>query len=152
MDGQTWRRIIRTETVVFENLSSWLFFQSSFLLFATYDILLGRHICLTRSRVPKGFRAPGLRTQNSGAPRLRTKINRAPGLPRNWSRAASWQCFFALIQKQILELRKYSNFYFFKRCFYTFFPVFHSYLEFTNRDQWIRLIFDTVNDVSGFEG
>ena len=27
---------------------------------------------------PKGFRAPGLRTQNSGTPGLRTKIKRAP--------------------------------------------------------------------------
>ena len=59
------------------------------------------------------------------------------------------------------NLRKYSNFYFLKRCFYKFFStllVFHSYLEFIkqnsfiNRDQWIRLIFDTVNDVLGFEG
>ena len=50
---------------------------------------------LSRSiKVPKGFRAPGLRGSGlkiaglwgSGAPGLRTTINRAPGLPRNWSR------------------------------------------------------------------
>ena len=30
--------------------------------------------------------------------------------------------------------------------------MFHSYLElFISHDQWICLIFDTVNDVSGFE-
>ena len=34
-------------------------------------------------RVPKGFGASSLRTQKSEAPGLRTKINRAPGLPRN---------------------------------------------------------------------
>ena len=34
----------------------------------------------TRLRVPKGLRASGLRTQNSGVPGLRT---RASGLPRN---------------------------------------------------------------------
>ena len=31
--------------------------------------------------------------------------------------------------------------------------MFHSYLElFINHDQWMRLTFDTINDVSGFEG
>ena len=31
--------------------------------------------------------------------------------------------------------------------------MFHSYLElFINHDQLMRLIFDTINDVSGFEG
>ena len=31
--------------------------------------------------------------------------------------------------------------------------MFHSYLElFINHDQTMRLIFDTINDVSGFEG
>ena len=34
-------------------------------------------------RVPKGFRAPRLQTQNSGALGLRTEINRASGLPNN---------------------------------------------------------------------
>ena len=47
-------------------------------------------------RVPKGFRAPG----------LRTKINRAPGLPRNLSRATGSALFFFFfyfkIQNQIL--------------------------------------------------
>ena len=31
--------------------------------------------------------------------------------------------------------------------------MFHSYLDlFINHDQWVRLIFDKVNDVSEFEG
>ena len=46
-------------------------------------------------RVPKGFRAPG----------LRTKINRALGLPRNLSRATGSTLFFFFyfkIQNQML--------------------------------------------------
>ena len=36
--------------------------------------------------------------------------------------------------------------------FFSTLLVFHSYLElFISHDQWIRLIFDTVNDMSGFE-
>ena len=86
-------------------------------------------------RVPKGFGAPSLgRTQKSGAPGLRTKINRAPGLPRNWSRVPCSAMLFALIQKQILELRKYSYFYFLNAVFISFsrlyscFTVIYSYL------------------------
>ena len=48
------------------------------------------------------------------------------------------------------------QFLFFKRCFYKFSStvlVFRSYLElYINHDQWMRLIFDTVNDVSRFKG
>ena len=45
----------------------------------SYGVDAGSRIRATLVKVPKEFRAPGLRTQNSGAPRLRTKINRALG-------------------------------------------------------------------------
>ena len=48
------------------------------------------------------------------------------------------------------------QFLFFKRCFYKFSStvlVFRSYLElYINHDQWMRLIFDSVNDVLRFKG
>jgi len=56
----------------------------------------------TRLRVPKGFRASG-------------PLGSGPGLQGSREIDQGLQaplCFFALIQKQILELRKYSNFYF----------------------------------------
>ena len=63
---------------------------------------------------------------------------------------------FCLNPKANPRIEKIQQFLFFKRCFYKFFStllVFHSYLELLiNHDQWMRLIFDTVNDVSGFEG
>ena len=111
-------------------------------------------LCLVR--VPKGFRAPGLRTQNSEAPELRTKINKAPELPRNWPRAPGSAMLFCFNPKANCRIEKIQKFLFFKRCFCKFFPtplMFHRYLElFINHDQWMRLMFDTVNDVPGFEG
>ena len=53
-------------------------------------------------RVPNESRALG----------LRTKINRAPGSREIDQRIPAPLCVFALIHKQILELRKYSNFCF----------------------------------------
>ena len=79
------------------------------------------NIIIYHIRVPKGFGAPGLRTQNSGALALRTKINRAPG-------SAMLFCFNPEENPRIEEIRQ---FLFFKRCFYKFFStllVFHSYL------------------------
>ena len=96
-------------------------------------------------RVPKGFGAPSLgRTQKSGAPGLRTKINRAPGLPRNWSRAPCSAMVFCFNPKANPRIEEIQQFLFFKRCFYKFFStllVFHSYLQlFINHDKWMRLI------------
>ena len=87
-------------------------------------------------RVPKGFGAPSLgRTQKSGAPGLRTKINRAPGLPRNWSRAPCSAMVFCFNPKaNPKKERKYSNFYFLNAVFISFsrlyscFTVIYSYL------------------------
>ena len=95
----------------------------------------------TRLRVPKGFRASGLRTQNSGVPGLRT---RASGLPRNWSRApGSAIMLFCFNPKANPRIEKTQQFIFFKRCFYKFFSTllaFHSYLElFINHNQWMLL-------------
>ena len=64
---------------------------------------------------------------------------------------------FCLNPKANPRLEKNSNnVYFLNSVFISLFSillVIHSYLElFTNHDQWMRLIFDTVNDVSGFEG
>lgn len=62
------------------------------------------------------------RNQNSSASGHRTKISRA------WETDQSHQaslCFFPLIQKKILELRKYTNFYFLNAFFKTFSP-YHS--------------------------
>ena len=65
------------------------------------------HLRCGSFRVPKGFRAPlkiaGL--QGSRAPGLQGSREIDQGLQAPL-------CYFALIQKQILELRKYSNFYF----------------------------------------
>ena len=96
------------------------------------------NIIIYYSRVPKGFGAPGLRTQNSGALALRTKINRAPGLPKNWSRAAGSATLFCFNPKANPRIEEIQQFLSFKRCFYKFFStllVFHSYLElFINHD------------------
>lgn len=62
------------------------------------------------------------RNQNSRASGHRTKISRA--LETDQSHQASL-CFFPLIQKKILELRKYTNFYFLNAYFITFSP-YHS--------------------------
>ena len=73
-------------------------------------------------RVPKGFGAPG----------LRTKINRAPGLPRNWSRAPGSAMLFCFNPRANPRIEEIQQILFFKRCFYKFFSillVFHSYLE-----------------------
>ena len=89
-------------------------------------------------RVPKRFGAPELRTQNSGAPGLLTKINRASGPPRNWSRAQGSAMLFCFNSKSNPRIEEIQQFLFFKRCFYKFFStllVFHSYLElFINHD------------------
>ena len=72
-------------------------------------------------RVLMGFRAPG----------LRTKINRATGLPRNWSRSSSSPMLFRCNPKASPRIKIIQQFLFFKR-FYKFFStllVFHSYLE-----------------------
>ena len=108
---------------------------------------------LSRSiKVPKGFRAPGLRgsglkiagLRGSGAPGLRTTINRAPGLPRNWSRAPG-SILFCFNPKANPIIKKVQQFLHSTRI--------SQLLElFINPDQWMRLIFDTVNDVSGFQG
>ena len=75
------------------------------------------NIIIYHIRVPKGFGAPGLRTQNTGAPGLRGSREIDQGLQAPL-------CFFALIQKQILELRKYSNFYFLNAVFISFSPLY----------------------------
>ena len=89
------------------------------------------NIIIYHIRVPKGFGAPGLRTQNTEAPGLRTKINRALGLPRNWSRAPGSAMLFCFNPKANPRIEEIRQFLFFKRCFYKFFStllVFHSYL------------------------
>ena len=45
MDGQTWRRLKQIAIVFFAKLDSLTVFQSSFLLFVTFDLTLGRHVC-----------------------------------------------------------------------------------------------------------
>ena len=79
-------------------------------------------------RVPKGFGAPRLRTQNSGA----------PGLPKNWSRAPGSAMLCCSNPKANPRIEEIQQFLFFERCFYKFFStllVFHSYLElFINHD------------------
>ena len=50
---------------------------------ATFEVSVVFLQCSLPCQGPKGVRAPDLRTQNSEASGLRTKINRAPGLPRN---------------------------------------------------------------------
>ena len=86
------------------------------------------NIIIYHIRVPKGFGAPG----------LRTKINRALGLPRNWSRAPGSAMLFCFNPRANPRIEEIQQFLFFKRCFYKFFStllVFHSYLElFTNHD------------------
>ena len=97
------------------------------------------YILLSRNYIAGSQRSLGLRTQNSGAP--------------------GYAMLFALIQKQILELRKYSSFNSLNavqsyKFFFSTLLAFHSYQElFVNHDQCMRLIFDTGNgDVSRFKG
>ena len=55
----------------------------------------------------------------------------------------------------ILELRKCSNFYSLNAVFKSFPPHYSCFAViqlYSNHDQWMRLIFDTVNDVSRFKG
>ena len=91
----------------------------------------------------RGSGAPDQFKQGSRAPEKLIKGSRLP--------YAFW-----LDPKANPRIKKIQQFLFFKRCFYKFFStllVFHSYLElFINHDQWMRLIFDTLNNVSGFEG
>ena len=74
-------------------------------------------------------------------PGLRTKVNRAPGLQRNRSRAPGSPMLFCFNPKASPRIEKIQQFLFFKRCFYKFFStllVFHSYLElFINHNQWM---------------
>ena len=69
--------------------------------------------------------------QNSGAPGPRTKINRALGIPSNWSRDPGSAVLFCFI----LELRKGSNFYSLNAVFvrfpphYSCFAVMKSYIS-----------------------
>ena len=113
----------------------------------------------TSIRVLKGCRAPGLRTQKkwgSGAPDQNKQGSRAPRLQRNWPRAPGSAMLFCFKAKENPRIEKIQQFQFLKRSYYTFFStllMFHSYLDlFINHDQWVRLIFDKVNDVSEFEG
>lgn len=87
--------------------------------------------------------------QNSGVPGPQTKINRALGIPSNWSRDPGPAMLFLLY----LEFRKYS--FSVNAVFkFSYTPrVFHNYLKlYINHDHWMRSIFDTVNDVSRFKG
>lgn len=107
-------------------------------------------------KVPE-FRAPGLRTPNGGAPGLRTKINRGPRAPEKFIKGSRFRYALLLLSKKPNpRIEKIQQFLLFKRCFYEFFStllVFRSYLGlFINHDQWVRLIFDSVNDVRRFKG
>ena len=71
------------------------------------------------------------------------------------SRALGSTMHFCFNPKAKPSVEKIQQFQSFKRCFMFFSTllVFHNYLElFINQDQWIHLIFDTVNDVSRFKG
>ena len=78
-------------------------------------------------RVPKGLGLRGSGLKIVGLRGSGPKWTGLQGYPEIDQGLQAPLCFFALIQKQILELRKYSNFYFLNAVFISFPPLYSCY-------------------------